>query len=56
MQEYCCRFRCISQENCTDYEEGCSEVQCGFQYDCEFCRYQDDCENAFEESEVETDD
>lgn len=53
MQKYCCMFECISKDNCLDYENGCSEVQCEFQYDCEFCRKQDDCESAFDESEVD---
>ena len=42
MQETCYKFECVSKNHCNDYPE-CSDVQCQFEYDCEFCVYQDEC-------------
>lgn len=53
MQEYCCNFRCVSKNHCNDYEIGCSEIQCMFQYDCEACVYHNNCEGEEEEEEEE---
>ena len=45
MTEYCADFKCVSRTHCNDYcgGYGCSEIQCDFQYDCEFCTHQDEC-------------
>ena len=48
MDEYCAMFKCVL-DSCWVNE--CSEIQCMFQFDCDFCKYQSDCENEgiFEE-------
>jgi hypothetical protein len=46
MQEYCCNFECISKDCCVD---DCSEIQCQFQYDCEFCQHYGECQEKHEE-------
>ena len=45
MNEYCADFNCVSKCHCNDYDngDGCSEIQCDFQYDCEFCTHQEEC-------------
>ena len=50
MQEYCCNFKCISKD-CVD---DCSEIQCQFQYDCEYCQHYDDCQAKHEEMAGDT--
>lgn len=45
MCEYCYKFKCVSEGLCIDE---CSEIQCEFQCDYEFCKYQSDCENEEE--------
>lgn len=53
MQEYCINFNCVSKMCCKDYDggDGCSEIQCQFQYDCESCSHQDECEVESEVAE-----
>lgn len=41
MQDFCCNFKCTSRAHC---EDDCSDVQCTFQYDCDFCEHLYDCE------------
>ena len=55
MAEYCCKFKCSSEDKCSDfdYNNGCSEVQCEFQYDCEFCAFQNECDRESEELDAE---
>ena len=43
MRECCYRFECVSRNHC---EDECSEIQCQFEYDCEFCRHYEKCKEA----------
>lgn len=51
MQEYCADFECVSKQCCNDYigGDGCTEIQCQFQYDCEFCQHYGECQEKHEE-------
>lgn len=54
MQDYCCQFKCVMKYQCdSDFGSECDEIQCQFQYDCEFCQYQDTCDR--EDYEYEED-
>lgn len=48
MREYCCNFKCVAKGYCMD---DCSEIQCEFDCDCEFCQNYEKCQEEGDTNE-----